>query len=62
MNILLFTHQNDIDGMGSIVLSKLAFQNVDYIACKTFDLPEKFTEFINNQKIYNYDKVCLCLV
>ena len=64
MNILLFTHQNDIDGMGSIVLSKLAFQNVDYIACKTFDLPKKFTEFINNQKIYNYDKIFitdLCL-
>ena len=38
MKVLLFTHKNDIDGMGNAILSKLAFNNVDYILCETFDL------------------------
>ena len=64
MKILLFTHKNDIDGMGNAVLSKLAFNNVDYILCETFDLHEKVSEFIITGKIYEYDKIFitdLCL-
>ena len=64
MKILLFTHKNDIDGMGNVVLSKLAFNNVDYILCETFDLNHKVTEFITTRKIYEYDKIFitdLCL-
>ena len=41
MKILLFTHKNDIDGMGNVVLSKLAFDKVDYELCGTFDLVKK---------------------
>jgi len=64
MKTLLFTHKNDIDGMGNVVLSKLAFNNVDYILCETFDLNHKVTEFITTRKIYEYDKIFitdLCL-
>ena len=64
MKTLLFTHKNDIDGMGNVVLSKLAFNNVDYILCETFDLNHKVTEFITTRKIYKYDKIFitdLCL-
>ena len=64
MKILLFTHKNDIDGMGNAVLSKLAFDNVDYILCETFELNDKVNEFIITKKIYEYDKIFitdLCL-
>ena len=64
MKVLIFTHKNDIDGMGNAVLSKLAFDNVDYILCETFDLIYKVNEFINSNKIYGYDKIFitdLCL-
>lgn len=64
MKILLFTHKNDIDGMGNVILSKLAFNNVDYILCETFDLNYKVNEFIVTSKIYEYDKIFitdLCL-
>ena len=64
MKVLIFTHKNDIDGMGNAVLSKLAFDNVDYILCETFDLNYKVNECINSNKIYEYDKIFitdLCL-
>lgn len=57
MKILLFTHKNDIDGMGNAVLAKLAFNNVNYILCETFDLNDKVNEFIKTSKIYEYDKI-----
>jgi len=55
MNVLLFTHANDIDGMGSIVLSKLAFDKVEYIPCETFEITKKVGEYIKNKEIYKYD-------
>ena len=64
MKVLLFTHKNDIDGMGNAVLAKLAFEEVNYVLCGTFDLISKVNEFILNKKIYEYDKVFitdLCL-
>ena len=64
MKVLIFTHKNDIDGMGNAILSKLAFDNVDYILCETFDLQEKVIEFINTKKMYEYDRIFitdLCL-
>ena len=57
MKVLIFTHKNDIDGMGNAVLSKLAFDNVDYVLCETFDLIDKVNEYINTNKIYDYDKI-----
>ncbi len=64
MKVLLFTHKNDIDGMGNAVLSKLAFSDITYILCETFDLNDKVNEFIITGRIYEYDKIFitdLCL-
>ena len=57
MRVLLFTHKNDIDGMGNVVLAKLAFDNVDYVLCGTFDLTKSVLEYYESGKIYDYDKI-----
>ena len=64
MKVLLFSHKNDIDGMGSVVLSKLAFDSVDYVLCGTFNLTENVLKYYNNGNIYDYDMIFvtdLCL-
>lgn len=64
MKVLLFTHKNDIDGMGNVILAKLAFDSVDHVLCETFDLKKKVEEYFNNKKIYEYEKIFitdLCL-
>lgn len=64
MKVLLFTHKNDIDGMGNAVLANLAFENVEYVLCGTFDLTESVLRYYENERIYNYDKIFvtdLCL-
>lgn len=57
MKILLFTHRSDIDGMGEAILSKLAFDNVTYELCETFDINNRILSYIDNNKIYDYDMV-----
>ena len=47
MKVLLFTHKNDIDGMGNAVLANVAFDAVDYELCGTFDLTSKVLEYYN---------------
>lgn len=64
MQVLVFTHKNDIDGMGNAILSKLVFEQVDYVLCGTFDLNKKVSDYISSNKIYEYDKIFvtdLCL-
>ncbi len=55
MKILLFTHENDIDGMGSIIICKKAFENFDFVTCKTYEVNKKVKEKIDDKTIYNYD-------
>lgn len=57
MKILLFTHKSDIDGMGSAVLARLAFEEVDYVLCETFNLQTEIAKFYDDGSIYNYDMV-----
>lgn len=64
MKILLFTHKNDIDGLGNVVLANLSFDKVEYVLCGTFNLEENILNYLNNGKIYDYDKIFitdLCL-
>ena len=57
MKVLLFTHKNDIDGMGSAILAKLAFSEVDYVLCATFDLQKEIAKYLDSGKIYDYDMI-----
>lgn len=59
MKVLIFTHKSDIDGMGGAILSKLAFENVDYVLCETFSLQNEIAKYFKNQKIYEYDMIFL---
>ena len=64
MKVLLFTHKNDIDGMGNAILAQLAFSEVDYELCGTFDLTSSVESYFEKDKIYQYDKIYvtdLCL-
>lgn len=64
MKVLLFTHKNDIDGMGNAVLAKLAFDEADYVLCGTFDLTEAVQNYYKDGSIYDYDRIYvtdLCL-
>lgn len=57
MKILLFTHKSDIDGMGNVVLAKLAFEEVDYVLCETFLLQQEIAKYYDTGDIYSYDKI-----
>ena len=57
MKVLVFTHKSDIDGMGGAVLANLAFDEVDYVLCETFNLQEEIKKYYDNGKIYNYDMI-----
>lgn len=64
MKVLLFTHEQDIDGIGSVVLAKEAFQELIYVPCKTFEIDANFKVYVDNKKIYDYDLIFvtdLCL-
>lgn len=64
MKVLLFTHKNDIDGMGNAILAQLAFSEVDYELCGTFDLTSSVESYFEKDKIYHYDRIYvtdLCL-
>ena len=57
MKILLFTHKSDIDGMGNVVLSLLAFDSVEYVLCEPYDLESQVLKYYEDKSIYNYDKI-----
>ena len=58
MKRLLFTHGADIDGMGSAVLSKLAFEDIDIIYARNVsDLDTKFKEEYESGRLFNYDVI-----
>ena len=58
MKVIIFSHESDIDGLGSIVLGKLAFKNIDYVlASNPEPLESIFREYLNNNKLYNYDYI-----
>ena len=64
MKNFIFSHKSDIDGLGNIILLKLAYNNIDYELCETFDINEKFEYYYNNKLLDNYDKIYitdLCL-
>lgn len=57
MKILVFSHGSDIDGMGSIIISKVYFDDVDYYYCEMSDIDELIKNSINSKEIYKYDMI-----
>ncbi len=56
--VIIFSHESDIDGMGSIILGKLAFHDIDYVlAANIFDLEIKFRKTIESGKLDIYDHI-----
>ena len=56
--VIIFSHESDIDGLGSIVLGKIAFNDIDYILLPNVNVLEsKFRELIDNKELYSYDKI-----
>jgi len=56
MKRLLFSHMSDIDGMGEVILGKIAFEELDYILSKNVaDLEKNFMKEYNVGKLYEYD-------
>lgn len=57
MKVLLFTHSQDIDGMGCAIIAKYYFENCEVVPTKTFDITRAFEEKINRGDIESYDKI-----
>lgn len=56
--VIIFSHESDIDGLGNIVLGKLAFGDIDYELSANVEPQElKFRKYLDNKKIYDYDMV-----
>lgn len=57
MKVLLFTHSQDIDGMGCAIIAKYYFENCEVVPTKTFDITRVVEEKIANGNMESYDKI-----
>ena len=57
MKVLLFTHSQDIDGIGCAILANKAFKACKIEPTKTFDITSNVKKYIASKEIYNYDKI-----
>ncbi len=56
MSKIIISHIADIDGLGSVILAKKYFKNIDYVLKEVKDLPDFFNEF----DFSKYDEIFLC--
>ncbi len=56
--IIIFSHESDIDGMGSIILGKLAFKNIAYqLLPNPESLELTFRKLLTEQKLLSYNQI-----
>lgn len=56
--VIIFSHESDIDGLGCIILGKLAFPNLDYeLLPNVGKLEEVFRQYITSGKLKEYDAI-----
>ena len=55
--ILIISHIADIDGLGSVVLSKIIFKNIDYILVELPDLQKTIKDLIDTNKYKEYEEI-----
>ncbi len=57
---MIFSHESDIDGLGNIVLGKLAFKEIDYVLEPNVNkLEETFRKYIEEGKLDEYERLYL---
>lgn len=55
---IIFSHDSDIDGLGCVVLSKLAFDNLDYVVVTNVEkLETVFRSYLESSKLDKYDNI-----
>ena len=55
---IIFSHESDIDGLGCIVLGKLAFQDIDYILVPNIEkLEQVFRKYIDSNTFEKYERI-----
>ncbi len=58
MKVLLYSHKNDIDGIGCLVLAKLAFKDLDYFLLPNVkELEELVRTHLETNYLTNYDQI-----
>ena len=56
--IIIFSHDSDIDGLGCVVLCKLAFFDVDYVLCPNVEkLEAVFRKHLQSNMLEIYDNI-----
>jgi len=56
--ILIFSHESDIDGLNAVVLAKIAFDQVDYVLFPNVEILEKtFREYLESGRLKKYQKI-----
>ena len=43
--------------MGSVILANLAFEEVEYVLCETFELQEQVKKYYEDKTIYQFDQI-----
>ncbi|MBQ3475491.1 MAG: hypothetical protein IJH20_04915 [Bacilli bacterium] len=58
MKRIIFSHESDIDGMGGVILAKIAFSEIDFELFPNVDeLEKQFRNYIENNYFDNYDEI-----
>lgn len=55
--ILIISHAADVDGMGSIILGKVHFGDIDYCLAEYSELDDALEELINSGRYKQYDEI-----
>ena len=56
--VIIFSHENDIDGLGSVILAKLAFKDVDYVLQPNPETLEiTFHKYLELGLLNDYDQI-----
>ncbi|MBR1883562.1 MAG: hypothetical protein IJ809_01220 [Clostridia bacterium] len=56
--VINFSHESDIDGLGAVIVAKLAFENVDYVLMPDANkLEETFRDYLIKSRLDGYDYV-----
>ena len=58
MKVLLYSHKSDIDGLGCVILAKLAFKHLDYFLLQNVkDLENLVKRHLSENYLIEYDKI-----